>query len=356
MSTEKNDRKFFPALLGAVLLVCASGACDSARPVDGTVDLRKVSDGKIPVSEFYERIEILPLDRIAETSASEPVLSDLCVAGERFVFRADSRKIVTYRRDGRLADVLEADADITDFSVYREEKLDILSGNEMREYDFRDLSLLRKIRLDTAVTPLRLARRSENLMILLGYRDDTEYVCEYLFDTGAFYASPGPVRGGDVADIVGGIRFLRDGENLLFLYPHNGQLWRCADFVGHFLWPEFKRRDADALRFLNAQPAGDKVYYALSLNGETCLLVFDRPTGRSLLVRTFREGLSLPLGVIRDGVDYFCCPASDLPRYVRRELLDRESAEAMDAAIRDRRNVVIKYHLRPDAPGRRGNG
>lgn len=334
---------FSPALISAVLFLCGMAGCMPKKGIDGSVDLRKVST--VSIRELYDKIELVPLDNSGGETASTPSLSGLSVTKDRFVFLDGDRAVLSYRQDGGLADTLNPGRPVMDFSVYQDRILDVLLKHEIRTYRLSDFSLLQCTFLDTLVTVTRLARREENVMNLPGYEGNRDYMCEYYFDTKRYFTSAGQMNSERVGSIVKGMRFLRKGDDLLVLYPHSGQIWKCGDFFGHFLWPDFIRRKGDELEFLFAQVTDGKVYYSLLLNGEKHLLVLNRADGKYLLAKTSREGLYLPLGMIRDGVNYFCCSAEDLPRYLMRDLLDPESAEAMDAVVRDGKNVVIKYHL-----------
>lgn len=342
----KNFCACLLTLIGAAsALFGVTGCGSSGSDAEAVIDLRKVSDGKMPIHDLYDTIEVVAL----EDAPGGLPLSDLSVTEDRFFLKGGDRLILSYRQDGSLADSLNPGKAIVDYSIYQDRILDILFDREMRAYRLPDLSLSDRRTLDTVVTPTRLARRSDNVMDLPGYKDEKNYLCEYYFDTKKYYASPGRPKGERTKHIVKGMRFLYSKGKLLLLHPDSGWLWACEEFTYVFLSLDFKQREGDTLEIPFAQVTGQKAYYTVSLNGEGHFLIYDRETRKGRLFKTTREGLSLPLGEIRDGINYFCCPAADLPRYLTRDVLTPESASAMDATIRDGGYALIKYHLKAAA-------
>ena len=342
----KNFCACLLALIGAAsALFGVTGCGSSGSDAEAVIDLRKVSDGKMPIHDLYDTIEVVAL----EDAPGGLPLSDLSVTADRFFLKGGDRLILSYRQDGSLADSLNPGKAIVDYSIYQDRILDILFDREMRAYRLPDLSLSARRTLDTVVTTTRLARRAENVMMLPGYKGDQYYLCEYYFDTKKYYASPGRLEGGPTRHVVKGMRFLYLKDRLVLLHPDSGWLWACGEFTSGFLWLDFKRKEGDKLSVTYAQATDLNAYYAVSLNGEEHFLVYDRTARKGRLFKTTREGLPLPLGVIRDGINYFCCPAAELPRYLTRDVLTPESASAMDAAMQAGGYALIKYHLKTAA-------
>ncbi len=345
----KNFCAFLLTLVGAAsALFAVTGCGSSGTDAEAVIDLRKVSDGKVPIHDLYDTIEVVAL----EDAPGGLPLSDLSVTADRFFFKGGDRLILSYRQDGSLADSLNPGKAIVDYSIYQDRILDILFDGEIRAYRIPDLSLSRRSTLDTVVTPTRLARRAENVMNLTGYKELKDYLCEYYFDTNKFYASPRiydfeqPEQARTIAQRM---RYFYVDDKLIYLDPACGWLWLSGEFCFGYLWLDFKRKEGDKLTVTYAQATDLNAYYALSLNGEEYFLVYDRTAKKGRLFKTTREGLSLPLGEIRDGINYFCCPAAELPRYLTRDVLTPENASAMDAAMRDGGYALIKYHLKTAA-------
>ena len=344
--------KFFLATVSVAFAICVFGGCDAFKTLDGMVDLRKVSDRKASMREFYDRIEVVCLDNVPENTASAPVLSGLSVTGDRFFFQQGDRAILSYRQDGRFADSLNPGVPIKAYAVHVERILDILSGKEVYEYRIPGFSFQQKMILepddpeDSDAIPVNLIRLPGGRMMMFPvYKGNKDYWGTYYFDSNKYYVAPG-IKGEATECVAEKVRLIRYGDSALALFPYSGQLWELGDFIGHFLWPDFKPGKRDTLEFLFAQVTDEKVYYSILLNGAQHLLIFNRADRKYVCVRTTREGLSLPLGVIRDGINYYYCPSADLPRYVARDLLDSDSIAAMDRAVKGGLNVMIKYHLR----------
>lgn len=335
----------FLALAGSVSILFGMTGCNSSSTdAEAVIDLRKVSDGKVPIHDLYDTIEVVAL----EDAPGGLPLSDLSVTEDRFFLKGGDRLILSYRQDGSLADSLNPGKAIVDYSIYQEKILDILFDGEMRAYRLPDLTLSDRRTLDTLVTTTRLARRADDVMYLPGYKGPETFLCEYYFDTKKYYASPGFYefeQPEQASALTRKMRLFQAKDRLVLLDPASGWLWSCLEFTCGYLWLDFKRQEGDALTVTYAQVTDQNAYYSLLLNGEEYFLIYDRAAKKGRLLKTTREGLSLPLGEIRDGVNYFCCPAADLPRYLTRDVLTLESASAMDTAIRDGGYVVVKYHL-----------
>ncbi len=345
----KNFCAFLLTLVGAAsVLFGVTGCGSSGTDAEAVIDLRKVSDGKMPIHDFYDTIEVVPLE---DASGGLP-LSDLSVTADRFFFKGGDRLILSYRQDGSLADSLNPGKAIVDYSIYQDRILDILFDGEMRAYRLPDLSLSDRRTLDTLATTTRLGRYSKNLMLISGYKGLKDYLCQYYFDTKKYYASPWShdiKQSEQTRSYAQEARFFYVNDDLVQLDPASGWLWLCREFCFGYLWLDFKRKEGDKLTVTYAQATDLNAYYALSLNGEEHFLVYDRTAKKGRLFKTTREGLSLPLGEIRDGINYFCCPAAELPRYLTRDVLTPESASVMDAAMQAGGYALIKYHLKAAA-------
>lgn len=337
--------KYCLVLLSVVLGVCWAYGCfsSSLNEIDGVINLRKVSEGEIMLRDLCDRIEITPLDNVTENKVPSPL--GMYVTKDGYYILSKGFGILFYRRDGSLEETLNPGIQIRDFSIYQDRLLDILSDNEIWEFSLHDHSLLHRIVLDTDVTATKLARKDENVLILPAYKDGTDYMCEYFFDSKKFFASPGFMESIQTRSIVERMKLFRSGDELLALYPHSGQVWKYATFFTPYIILNFKKRSRDNIEFISAQVTEDKAYYSLQLNGESCLLIFNRSNRKYLFIKTTREGLSLPLGIVSGGANYVCCTSADISKYIDLTLLDQENTMAAEMAIREGKNVIIKYQL-----------
>ena len=84
---------------------------------------------------------------------------------------------------------------IIDFSVYRDQVLDVLTPGAITEYDIKDGSLLETYPIrDNDVILTGKAKVDEDSIDMTGYLDGTAYDCGYLVDRAYFYsvARPAP--------------------------------------------------------------------------------------------------------------------------------------------------------------------
>ena len=361
----KDCSKLFPVLISVVFCFIEATGCRSLLSDDVVIDLRKSPAKRVSVNKIYDRIELVSLESPGAGSMPSPSLSSLSVTEDRFYFKCGDSTIVSYFKDGRLSDSMAPGGLITDFSIYRDSVMDVLSDKEILSYSLPNHSLTRRANLDTPVSLKKIARW-RNQIFLPGYVDSQEYICEYDCERNSFARVPRNANVPDVKKNVEQMSFFRYDDHLMSVYPYSGRIWENAVFSFIFLEPDFKIRQNDDLEFLSAQVSDHKIFYLLLLNGEEYLLALDRAdrtvsyllddgkehqytehgVGKeSLCVNTTREGLHLPLGVIRDEVNYVSCTAADLSRYVNRDMLDSHSAEVMDEAMRNNSNVVLKYYL-----------
>lgn len=341
----KTFSALFLALINTASILCAVTGCNSSSTdAEAVIDLRKVSAGKVPIHDLYDKIEVVPLENVP----GDLPLSDLSVTEDRFLLKGGDRQILSYRQDGSLADSLNPGKSIVDYSIYQDRILDILFFAEMHAYRLPDLSFSERRALDTLVTPTRLARRANNVMFLTAYKGSKDYVCEYYFDTKKYFASPGLYefeQPEQASAFTQKMRLFQAKDRLVLLDPASGWLWSCLEFTCGYLWLDFKRQEGDALTVTYAQVTDQNAYYSLLLNGEVHFLVYDRAAKKGRLLKTTREGLSLPLGEIRDGVNYFFCPVASVSHYVSRDVLDQKNASILETAVREGKDVILKYHL-----------
>lgn len=361
----KSCCKPFPVLISIACCLWGAIGCKSILSNGDIVDLCKSPGNKVSISSIYDRIELVLLENPGSDTLSAQSLTNMSVTEDRFYFKSGDSTIVSYFKNGTFTDTLNLGTGITDYSIYKDSILDVLSGKRILSYSLSDYSLKHRANLDTPVNLTRIARR-KNMLYIPGYIDTQEYLCEYDYGTRYFAEVPKKSSCPDARKDAEQMNFFRYGDHLLSLYPFSERIWENAEFTFIFLDPAFKLNQDDYLEILFAQVADNKIFYSLLLNGKKNLLILDRKDksasymldgGReqvftehrigkkSLCINTTREGLSLPLGVIRDGVNYVCCTAADLPNYVTRDVLDGQSAEAMEVAIRKNCNVVLKYYL-----------
>lgn len=359
----KDYFRLFPVLISSLLLSIGVFGCVSMLSDSIIIDLDKAPNNKISITRIYERIEIVPLDNLGRGNLSQ--LSELSVTRDKFYFKCGDSMIVSYSQDGRLIDSLSFGSLVTDYYIFNDSILNLLAEKEFISYFLPDNSLMKRTFLETPIALTKIAREDENVVLFSGYNGSNDYSCKYYLDKNVFSEAQGQINYSNITKIAEGIHYFNYCDHLYKLYPHSGCIWECGDFHHQFLNPIFKKKNSGGIEFRSAQITDNKIYYSLLINDKECLLILNRAeraysmllngeereftvhgaNKKYLLINKSREGVHLPLGVIRDGINYFYCSSSDLYRYLTRDLLDSQNAEMMDVAVKKKNNVVIKYFL-----------
>ena len=274
------------------------------------VNLDKASRQKTAAKDLYARVDVLPLllpetVRLPENSRLE-VTDNLVL-----LLDASGEQIVVMDADGAFVTQVDAGAPITDFSACGK-LLDILCGNEVKEYNLQDFSLTRTLSLPTdGVTLTELQRRDDEVLLFSGFNGESAYDCEYFVSRDHFPVMKNPVYKAE--DYDGGGFFRCNDSTFFFCRPGKINAYTSDDFIYPFLLPDFGRHNPVVTQ---VQMTPSHIFMQLCLQKGDALLVYDRAGKQHRLIRTTTEGLAFPLGVIHKGVNYFCCPARHLGSYV----------------------------------------
>jgi len=156
-----------------------------------------------------------------------------------------------------------------------------------------------------------MMRVDEDGLWLYGEKEGKAYEGAYLFDRDYFFMTRDnifntPDQHGD---------FFRCNDTTFFFLT-TGRIFvydAPSDFVFVPFTPDFGKQEP---KVTGMQMTTARLYMQMRLREQDLLLVYDRAGERHRLFRTTTEGLTFPLGVIRDGVNYYCCPARKLKEYV----------------------------------------
>lgn len=359
---KKDCLRLFPVLISALSFTLGASGCHSMLSDSIVVNLNKAPGTKISIKQIYKKIEIVPLDNVEGDFSSS--LSTLSVTKDRFYLKSGDSMIVSYTHNGRFVDSLHPGSVVTDYYIFKDSVLDLLAGKEFLSFSLPDYTLQQRIPLVTQVALTKIAREDENVVCFSGYKDVNDYTCKYYCDKQYLSEAPGSTTSTNIKRIEEEVHYFSYCDHLFKLFPHSGCIWECGDFTYQFFNPTFRLKNG-RVKFCSAQITDSKIYYQLLLgnkehililnradrsvsmllNGEERELIFLEAEKKYLLLNKCREGVYLPLGVMRDGINYFCCPAADLPRYLTNDLLDSKNATTMDIAQKNNDYVVIKYYL-----------
>lgn len=322
MDQNPNAMKKTITILSCLLLLIACTPYGITK-----VNLKKAFRQKTAAKDLYSRVEVKPL-RLPETVAlpENPHMD----AADKLLFLSDAsgEQVIVLDTDGAFVTTVDAGATVTDFSAWGN-LLDVLCGSEVKEYNLQDFSLTRTLSLPTdGVTLTGMQRVDEDALWLYGNKEGKSYEGAYLFARDYYFMTRDnvfhtPDQHGD---------FFRCNDTTFFFLT-TGQIFvydAPSDFVFVPFTPDFGKHEPEVTA---AQMTTDHLYMQMRLREQDLLLIHDRAGGRNRLFRTTTEGLVFPLGVIRDGVNYYCCPARRLKDYV--------SADAPESAD----YYLLKYTL-----------
>ena len=322
MDQNPNAMKKTIAILSCLLLLIACTPYGITK-----VNLRKAFRQKTAAKDLYSRVEVKPL-RLPETVAL-PEAPRMDAAGKLlFLPDASGEQIVMLDTDGAFVTQVDAGAPVTDFSACGN-LLDVLCGSEVKEYDLQDFSLRRTLSLPTdGVTLTGMQRVDEDALWFYGNKEGKAYEGVYSFERDHFFVTRDnifhkPDQSGD---------FFRCNDTTFFFLT-TGRIFvydAPSDFVFVPFTPDFGKHEPEVT---GMQMTTYHLYMQMRLREQDLLLVYDRAGGRNRLFRTTTEGLVFPLGVIRNDVNYYCCPA--------RKLKDFVSADAPESAD----YYLLKYTL-----------
>lgn len=291
------------------------------------VNLRKAFRQKTAAKDLYSRVDVCPLRLPATVALPEDPRLDVA---DNLLFLSDAsgEQIVVLGTDGAFVTQVDVGAPITDFSAVGN-MLDVLCGNEVKEYSLPDFSQTRTLSLSKDdITLTGMQRVDEDALWLYGNKEGKSYEGAYLCARDYYFMTRDnvfhtPDQHGD---------FFRCNDTTFFFLT-TGQIFvydAPSDFVFVPFTPDFGKHEP---KVTGMQMTTDHLYMQMRLREQDLLLVYDRAGERNRLFRTTTEGLVFPLGVIRDGVNYYCCPA--------RRLKDFVSADAPESAD----YYLLKYTL-----------
>ena len=274
------------------------------------VNLDKAFRQKTAAKDLYERLDVLPLDLPEAVALPEVPRLD---ATDSLLFLPDAsgEQIVVLDTDGAFVTLVSTGAPISAFSAFGK-TLDVLCGSEVKEYGLLDFSLTRTISLPTdGVTLTGMQRVDEDALWFCGNKEGKAYEGMYFFARNHFsltreYIFHTPDQSGE---------FFRCNDTTFF-FLSTGRIFvydAPSDFVFVPFTPDFGKHDPVVTA---AQMTSGHLYMQMCIREQDMLLVFDRTGKQHRLLRMTTEGLTFPLGVIRGGVNYYCCPTRQLEEYV----------------------------------------
>ena len=294
-------KRFLSVLLSGLLLVsCGLGGSDALK-----VNIDRALKHPAGARDVYAEVEAIPLQCPEGTSLEQAGMLD--VAANRFFLLDEGKNAIeVFDRNGEYVTTIAVADTIVDFTIYRDEILEVLTQNAIADYSATDGSLLAEYPFENKGVALKcLGRVDGDSIFMLGSKDGLAYSCGYIIGGIGFYSEAIPAadylitRRRVPAEEVEHSSFFRCGGTVYSFLSRSGEIekYEGNDFACvPYQWDFGKRQPI----FTNVQKTANRLYLAFELDRESAVLIYNLKSKQYKAVR----GADFPLGVIYDGCNY----------------------------------------------------
>ena len=294
-------KRFLSVLLSGLLLVsCGLGGSDALK-----VNIDRALKHPAGARDVYAEVEAIPLQCPEGTSLEQAGMLD--VAANRFFLLDEGKNAIeVFDRNGKYVTTIAVADTIVDFTIYRDEILEVLTQNAIADYSATDGSLLAEYPFENKGVALKcLGRVDGDSIFMLGSKDGLAYSCGYIIGGIGFYSEAIPAadylitRRRVPAEEVEHSSFFRCGGTVYSFLSRSGEIekYEGNDFACvPYQWDFGKRQPI----FTNVQKTANRLYLAFELDRESAVLIYNLKSKQYKAVR----GADFPLGVIYDGCNY----------------------------------------------------
>lgn len=294
-------KRFLSVLLSGLLLVsCGLGGSDALK-----VNIDRALKHPAGARDVYAEVEAIPLQCPEGTSLEQAGMLD--VAANRFFLLDEGKNAIeVFDRNGEYVTTIAVADTIVDFTIYRDEILEVLTQNAIADYSATDGSLLAEYPFENKGVALKcLGRVDGDSIFMLGSKDGLAYSCGYIIGGIGFYSEAIPAadylitRRRVPAEEVEHSSFFRCGDSVYSFLSQSGEIQKYEgnDFACvPYQWDFGKRQPI----FTNVQKTVDRLYLAFELEGEDAVLIYNLKSKQYKAV----PQSEFPLGVIYDGCNY----------------------------------------------------
>lgn len=317
---------------GLVMLSCSSGQKDHVKLRDNSA--------KNSLLKYCSSIQVIPLED--GQVSGELTNMDMDISGHHFFFQDGDSTLRSFSLDGTPEATYVCDKKITAFSVSDASTVDILAGGDIYTWNPQKTAAKHVTYIpETTVTLSNIARRKDPVLVFVTHQGREERMCEYDLGQKRFFIS----QGDTTVDGRYPYKFFRCDGQLYTVGTYNGDIKYLGLFAStHHRWT-FEGGTIEAGAFTNAQMTPANVYLAFRWKDKEYLLIYNRQTYKTSLVGKTKEGVPLPLGVIRGGANYFYCPVDMLDQYLNASVLNEDTAELISNLPQSCKGVIIKYQM-----------
>ena len=329
---------------GSLALLLLFSSCSTYTDTTHPLDLQKAVSREIPMKQLCKRIELIPLEESGDTLGK---LGKMAVSDQRLFIQDRDNRILSWKMDGKEPLAYHTATAITDFSLYEDQSLEILSDDNVLEYDLNGFTLKNNFQIKDTTAILVSLMRWKHMFHFIGYKEKRLYACEYYIDEGTFF--PMEVSSIIPADrmpqVAANCRYFKHESDNYLYYAHSGDVFYLSWVRSPQVFWELSGNDSIPICFDNMQKSDSRLYGTFQWKDRQYLMILKKQEEYPLITTLTREGLEFPLGVIRDNTNYYCCPTSELDRYVNKKVLDRENERVLDSLEDSPGAVLLKYTL-----------
>lgn len=341
-------KRLFPLfVLSFIISSCFGSVYDDIR-----INIDRASKVKTRLSELCSKVEIIPVDdSVLDGSLLRELMLMDVTKDYVFLLTRDKDEIEVFDNLGNYINSLKATQVIIDFSTYKDIYLDVLDGNRIVEYDLTDFSLKNTFIIpETELELISLTKRDNNVFLLSAVSKGKAYYCYYTIDlTGLyikdhFYYSESNYTG---EDDYRNSRFFRCNGYSYSYFSKTGviTIYTDDDFIFRIFewdWGEY----ASSISFSNVQKTTDNLYMRFNVGYEERTLIYNTDYRRYKIIRQTKEGVSFPVGIIHEGINYYCTPSSELHKYLNPKVKGVEIVGNIEGIGTEDSLVLIKYYLK----------
>lgn len=284
------------------------------------VNINKALKKQVSTHDLYSQASVITLHYPGLTTIGQDSRTVLDIAHDRFfILDKGKNEILVFDGEGAFLTSITSTEVIIDFSVYKNDILDVLTSMAITEYSTRDCSLLKTYPInDNNVILTSVAKVDDDTIGMTGFLNGRAFDCGYVIGKIGFYTV---INDFFSAAEYQNCRFFHSNDSTFNFCSRSGEIefYRGDDFV--FPWYDWDFGKLSPC-FTNVQKTTDRIYLAFQLDGDDYTLVYNLNDGKYQVVMQTIEGVSFPLGVFFDGCNYYCTLSSRLLEFLPSDYLD----------------------------------
>ena len=331
----------FRRLLVLALILCQSCSYHGDKI---QIDVARALKSKVCLLDLcadIETNEIMIPDNVDWTIPSNPRIS--VSKGNVCLLDSSGTRIVVFDINGKFLQIVNVGEHVVDFYAYKGRLIDILTCNGIKEAYFDRADPIDLVSFtDKPIKYKSIARRDDNSIYLVGVNGNQVNDTHYVLSDFRRHSAVNPVCwAGEILEN----RFFECRDSLYYYYAKSGMILYYTD--DDFIWPvyewkfKYKKNDCLEVVFNNVQKNGSALFIDFYCGRDSYFLVYDTQTGKNTIVKQ-SEGIRFPLGVITEGVNYYCCTSGGLKDCFSGWIKHNDIQRIIDPAIDENAVILVK--------------